>query len=85
VGSGRSCGRRRRASSDEAFIRLVRGRHKPDILIRQGKGCHRFAELRRAIPGLSERVLARQLDELERDDLIERRVYAEVLRGWSTV
>jgi DNA-binding HxlR family transcriptional regulator len=62
----------------EAFIRLVRGRHKPDILIRLGKGCHRFAELRRAIPGVSERVLARQLDELERDGLVDRRVYPEV-------
>ena len=62
----------------EAFIRIVRGRHKPDILICLGKGRHRFAELKRAIPGLSERVLARQLDELERDRLIERTVYAEV-------
>jgi DNA-binding HxlR family transcriptional regulator len=62
----------------EAFIRIFRGRHKPDILICLGKGRYRFAELRRAIPGLSERVLARQLDELEHDGLIERTVYAEV-------
>lgn len=62
----------------EAFIRLIRGRHKPDIVIRLGKGRRRFAELRRAIPRISERVLARQLDELERDGLIERKVYAEV-------
>ena len=62
----------------EDLIRLLRGRHKPAILIRLGKGTHRFAELWRAIPGLSERVLARQLDELERDGLVARRVYPEV-------
>jgi DNA-binding HxlR family transcriptional regulator len=62
----------------EAFIRLIRGRHKPDIVIRLVKGRHRFAELRRAIPRISEGVLARQLDELKRDGLIERKVCAEV-------
>ena len=62
----------------EDLIRLLRGRHKPAILIRLGKGTHRFAELWRAIPGLSERMLARQLDELERDGLVSRHVYPEV-------
>ena len=38
----------------------------------------RFAQLRSAIPGPSDRGLARQLDELERDGLIERTVYPEV-------
>lgn len=64
--------------SAPTLIRLLRGRHKPAILIRLGKGTHRFAELWRAIPGLSERMLARQLDELERDGLVSRRVYPEV-------
>ena len=63
----------------DAFVRLIRGRHKPDIIIRLGKTeCLRFAELRRAIPGVSERVLARQLDQLEHDDIIERTVFPEV-------
>jgi DNA-binding HxlR family transcriptional regulator len=63
----------------EELVRLIRGRYKPDILIRLGKVDRlRFAQLRRAIPGLSDRALARQLDELERDGLIERTVYPEV-------
>jgi len=62
----------------EAFVRLIRGRYKPDILIHLGKGRFRFSELLRAIPRVSERVLARQLDELERDGLIHRTAYPEI-------
>jgi DNA-binding HxlR family transcriptional regulator len=64
----------------EAFLRLIRGRHKADILISLGRerATMRFGELRRGIPGVSERVLARQLDELERDGLVSRTAYAEV-------
>jgi DNA-binding HxlR family transcriptional regulator len=62
----------------EAFVRVIRGRHKADIVIRLHHARLRFSELRRAIPGVSERVLARQLDELERDGVVSRTVYAEV-------
>ena len=65
----------------ERFVRIIRGRHKADIIIQLGKatpGRRRFSELRRSIPGISERVLARQLDELERDQIVERTVFAEV-------
>ncbi len=62
----------------EALVRLIRGRHKPDILIRLNRGHRRFSELCRAIPRVSERVLSRQLDELERDGLVNRTVYPEV-------
>ena len=65
----------------ERFVRIIRGRHKADIIIHLGKaagGRRRFSELRRAIPDISERVLARQLDELERDGVVERKVFAEV-------
>lgn len=65
----------------DAFVRLIRGRHKAGILIRLGKtgaGRQRYSELCRAIPTASPRVLSRQLDELEREGLIERFVFAEV-------
>jgi len=63
----------------EAFVRLIHGRYKSDILIRLGKKQRqRFSDLRRAIPGISERALARQLDDLERAGLIERTAYPEV-------
>ncbi len=65
----------------DAFVRLIRGRHKAAILIRLGKAGaqrQRYSELCRAIPTASQRVLSRQLDQLEREGLIERFVFAEV-------
>ncbi|MBL1275694.1 MAG: helix-turn-helix transcriptional regulator [Ectothiorhodospiraceae bacterium] len=38
----------------------------------------RFGELRRAIPGISEKVLAAQLRELESDEFINRKAYPQI-------
>ena len=62
----------------ERFLRVVRGRHKADIIITLGYDQRRFSELRRAIPAVTERVLARQLDALEQDGIISRHVHAQV-------
>ncbi|MGH3633779.1 winged helix-turn-helix transcriptional regulator [Mycobacterium sp.] len=41
-------------------------------------GAQRFAELRRKTRGISERILSRQLRELESDGIVHREVFAEV-------
>ncbi|UYN84456.1 MAG: helix-turn-helix transcriptional regulator [Microcella sp.] len=51
---------------------LVGSKWKPTILWRLAEGDRRFAELRRSIAGISEKVLADQLRELVRDDLVNR-------------
>ncbi|MFC3199373.1 winged helix-turn-helix transcriptional regulator [Parapedobacter deserti] len=60
-------------------LSLIGGRWKSNILWRlilDGK--MRYNELRKAIPGISERMLVAQLRELEADRLVLRIVYPEV-------
>ena len=41
-------------------------------------GPHRFGELRRAVPGITQKMLTRTLRRLEEDGLVNRRVLAEM-------
>lgn len=43
-----------------------------------GRGQHRFTELQRATPGISQRMLTHTLRHLERDGLVTRTVHATV-------
>ncbi|MEZ5013598.1 MAG: helix-turn-helix domain-containing protein [Chitinophagales bacterium] len=60
-----------------AFHRL-NGKYKLTILYLLLKGNKRNSELMKAIPGLSEKVLAQRLDELEADKIIHREVFPTV-------
>ena len=51
---------------------LIGSKWKPTIMWRLSEGDRRFAELRRAIGGISEKVLAAQLRDLERAGLLVR-------------
>ncbi len=59
----------------EAAIDVVGGKWKPLILWWLHQRTYRFGELRRQIPGITEKMLTQQLRELERDDIVNRRVY----------
>jgi len=48
------------------------------IIRRLAEGTLRFAQLRRAVDGISQKVLTNTLRALERDGIITRRIYASV-------
>jgi DNA-binding HxlR family transcriptional regulator len=62
----------------EATLDLIDGKWKGVILYHLQQGTQRFGELRRKMPGITQRMLTKQLRALEEDRLIIRKVYAEV-------
>ncbi|MGF0116221.1 winged helix-turn-helix transcriptional regulator [Promicromonospora sp. Marseille-Q5078] len=63
----------------DAALDVVSGKWKGLILWELDEhGVRRFAELRRGLPGVSEKMLTQHLREMEADELVVRTVYAEV-------
>ena len=63
----------------DAAMDVVTGKWKSLILWELNHyGTRRFAELRRGLPGVSEKMLIQHLREMEEDGLVHREVYREV-------
>lgn len=62
----------------EAALELIGGKWKPVLLVRLLEGTKRFNEFRKLHPGITQRMLTRQLRELEEDGLVSRKVYPEI-------
>ncbi|MGK5532773.1 winged helix-turn-helix transcriptional regulator [Streptomyces sp. URMC 129] len=62
----------------DAAIAVMGGQWKGLILFSLGEGPLRFGELRRAVPGISERMLILQLREMETSGLVHREVFQQV-------
>ncbi|MEE1767856.1 helix-turn-helix domain-containing protein [Streptomyces sp. JV185] len=61
-----------------AAIAVIDGKWKTVLLWLLESGPHRPGELRRRLPGLSEKVLTQALREMEADELVHREVYDEL-------
>jgi DNA-binding HxlR family transcriptional regulator len=63
----------------DAAMDVVSGKWKALILWElEDHGVRRYAELKRGLPGVSDKVLAQQLRELEADGIVVREVFPEV-------
>ncbi|GLY89435.1 winged helix-turn-helix transcriptional regulator [Actinoallomurus iriomotensis] len=62
----------------DAAMDVIGGKWKVLILWALHERPHRFGELRRGLPGVTEKVLTAQLRELELDGIVSREVYDEV-------
>ncbi|MFH9041616.1 winged helix-turn-helix transcriptional regulator [Streptomyces sp. NPDC017966] len=58
-----------------AAIAVIEGKWKTTLLWLLESGPHRPAELRRRVPGLTEKVLTQALREMEADGLVHREVH----------
>ena len=60
------------------FLNLIGGKYKGLVLWHLMGGNRRFNELQKLIPHATPKMLTQQLRELEKDDLIKRKVYPVV-------
>jgi DNA-binding HxlR family transcriptional regulator len=62
----------------DAAVDVIGGKWKPLILWALHDGTRRFGELRRELPGISEKMLIQHLRELAADGIVHREVYRQV-------
>ena len=61
-----------------ATLRVISGKWKPLVLFFLRDGPKRYGELKRLIPGVSDKVLIQSLKDLEADRVLARNDYQEV-------
>jgi len=62
----------------DVTLELIGGKWKVAIIYHLSSGTKRFSELKRLVDGITQKMLTMQLRELEKDGLVNRKVYAEV-------
>ncbi len=62
----------------EAALEILGGKWKGLILFHLRPETRRFNELRRLIPDISQRMLTKQLRELEADQIVHRKIFQEI-------
>jgi DNA-binding HxlR family transcriptional regulator len=62
----------------DELLTIISGKWKIIILWHLQEGMMRFSELRKRMPSITQKMLTQQLRELEQQDMVLRKVYAEV-------
>jgi DNA-binding HxlR family transcriptional regulator len=62
----------------QTTLKVIGGKWKLPLLWYLRDGKMRYSELQKAIPGITPKMLAEQLRELERDGLVDRKVHPVV-------
>lgn len=62
----------------DATLRVIAGKWKPLIIYFLVQGPNRYGALKRAVQGVSDKMLIQQLKELEADGIVTRHDYREV-------
>lgn len=62
----------------DTFINSVKGKRKATIVLHLMQGTKRYNELVKLLPDISDRMLSKNLKELEEDGIINRKIYPEV-------
>ena len=62
----------------DTFINVIKGKRKSTIILHLSQGNKRYNELVKLLPDISERMVTKQLKELEADKLINREIFPEV-------
>jgi DNA-binding HxlR family transcriptional regulator len=62
----------------EYTLSLIDGRWKIPLIFHLLPGAKRFSELARALSGVTQKMLTQQLREMERDGLVERKIFPQV-------
>jgi DNA-binding HxlR family transcriptional regulator len=62
----------------ERTLAIIGGKWKPLIVFHLLGGVHRFGELRRLMPQVTQQMLTLQLREMERDGVVHRQIYPQV-------
>jgi DNA-binding HxlR family transcriptional regulator len=65
-------------TSVQTTLKVLGGKWKPPILFLLSSRVMRFGELKKAITGITQKMLSQELREMENDGLVSRKVYAEI-------
>jgi DNA-binding HxlR family transcriptional regulator len=65
-------------TSVQTTLKVLGGKWKPPILFLLSSQTMRFGELKKAIAGITQKMLTQELREMESDGLIARKVYPQI-------